>query len=188
MTNLTNLTWVTGLPCIGKSSVLPAICSKLDSSFFEFDSFRDTILNDNIDLRKDYIDIVSSIGASWPLNPLDYVKLYTSPSTLLRTHAFFASTFIPRVINLLKDKHDKSVYIEISPFTLNYLSQGHRKIFLLLSKRPHIARIKTHTGCDDTEAEYLYYLFHDAFSRIEESLIINKLIDIDDMVASDLVI
>jgi len=176
-----NIIWITGLPCIGKSTIIPSLIKSNKCVYIESDIIRDNIIKSDPAIYEEYEHL-----NRFKYDNHKYKNRYKSEKMFLDFHKDLSSFLVDRIIDELDLSSDNSFYIEISPFTLMYSHRKEKSLLFKLSKFKHLSRIKNYTGCSDQDANDLYTFLSNAFNSIQESLYIHKIIDIDEISIDDL--
>ncbi|MGZ6520061.1 MAG: hypothetical protein ACXVED_20960 [Bacteroidia bacterium] len=182
MNNISNITWITGLSCIGKSTLLSKLCEKHDLTYVQSDLLRNQLIEQNPVILENIQEIIGHQVSCWPLCLNDLPYLYKSIDIFFNVQKYISSVFLPFLIETLKKEPHKIMLVEVSPYILHYAQRNERIIFLTLTKSIHIERIIKKTGCNITDANLLYLFFLNVLSRIDNYLFFDKILDIENII------
>ena len=187
MNNRKNIIFITGLPCIGKSTLLSDIYKKEGIEYIKTDNLRNTIILNNTEILKTIEKIIGKKLRKWPPSLHEYPIMYTSPEIFLQIQSYLATKCLSEIQNIIIKNQEKLLFIEISPFMLLYTGIQEESIFLTLRKNIHLNRIQLKTDCNKVQANYFFQFYTAILRYIEDYLFIDKIIDIE-LISNDVIL
>ncbi len=160
------------------------MCANRDLLYVQSDIYRNKFLDQNPTFLKNIQEILGQPVPCWPL-PANYSPyLYASIDVFISIQNCIAHVFVPFFIEILEESK-KTKLVEISPYMLRYIQNNERTIYLTLQKEIHVDRIMKKTGCDVMRANSLFYFFSKAFSRIDNLILVDKMVEIDKLYSDE---
>jgi len=186
MNNRKKIIFITGLPCIGKSTLLSDIYKKAGREYIKTDNLRNKIIFNNTEILKTIGKIIGKKLRKWPPSLHEYPIIYTSPEIFLQIQSYLATKCLSEIKNIIIKNQEELLFIEISPFMLFYTGIQEESIFLTLRKNIHLNRIQLKTNCNKQQADYFFQFYTSIFRYIEDYLFIDKIIDME-LISNDVI-